>query len=212
MGYRLLDGARRRDGASRIRQPQTRAFAGPLLSMQRAAGNRTVLGALRGSRAEAAADKVAESVAAGVAPTRTADSEQPSGSESGERLAPSLRGRLEALLGWDLRAARIHANAVAGRDAQRLGPGRSRGAATSSSPRGASIPTRARALACSATSWRTHANSRSGRRPGPLSRRRRTGALRPLTTRVCSRRSRICGSGRTARGSPRPSRTTCLRR
>lgn len=70
---------------------------------------------------EREADKAANDVAVAVTPASAIDSTRRSVADSGERLAPSLRQRLESVLGRDLGAVRIHAGLAAGREAQALG-------------------------------------------------------------------------------------------
>jgi hypothetical protein len=121
----LENSLRRRDGSPRVRaEPTSQRLGDPLLRLQQTVGNQAALRALTGFRAdrtEVEADRVAESVAAVVAPSLDVAPAGQDGAGSGERLAPSLRGRLETFLGRDLGAVRIHAGAAAGREARALG-------------------------------------------------------------------------------------------
>jgi hypothetical protein len=119
MRYRLGNSLRRRDSSRIPGEPAPQRAAHPLLRLQQTVGNQAVLRALTASRSEAEADRVANSVADAVAPSGAVDSAGRGG--SGEGLAPSLRERLEAFLGWDLGAVRIHAGDASGREARALG-------------------------------------------------------------------------------------------
>lgn len=70
---------------------------------------------------EREAEKVANAIAIEVSPANAVESAGWGVAGSGERLAPSLRQRLETFLGSDLGAVRIHEGAAAGAEARALG-------------------------------------------------------------------------------------------
>ena len=90
-----------------------------LLSLQRTIGNQAVRQWLGREQSEAEADRVGDAVADAVAPS--AESVAAGRPESGAQLAPALRDRLEAFLGWDLGGVRIHTGEAAGSRAQSHG-------------------------------------------------------------------------------------------
>lgn len=65
---------------------------------------------------EAEADRVGDAVADAITPS--AESSASGHDDSGQHLAPALRGRLETFLGWDLGAVRVHAGESAARQAR----------------------------------------------------------------------------------------------
>jgi Domain of unknown function (DUF4157) len=125
MRCRRSNALRTSKDASRIRrEPIPRRDVHPLVRLQQTAGNQAVLraiGACRVASSEPEADRIADSVAAAVPPTGAVGQTGRGGADSGERLSPMLRQKLEAFLGWDLEAIRIHTGDAAGRDARGFG-------------------------------------------------------------------------------------------
>jgi hypothetical protein len=105
-----------------------------ILRLQQTIGNQAVVELLRSSQVqpklgvnqpgdmyEQEADRVADSIAAEVTPSGTVDSACLNGANFNEQLAPSLRTKLEGVLGCSLGRVRIHTDNAAGKEAQALG-------------------------------------------------------------------------------------------
>jgi uncharacterized protein DUF4157 len=109
-------GLLRREPASSDPSARIPASTRPLLRSQRA---QQALGTAHQQGSEAEADEIAGLVAGKTA--ASGDAESLGERAGGEPLAPSLRGRLEPVLGWSLGTIRIHADDAAGREAAARG-------------------------------------------------------------------------------------------